>query len=276
VSISQEWLVTEDSATPVWLEITDAFSATGLPGIGDAYTKPGTAITLGYYVTSRTARRRLKSQVMISVTYGYSPRVMPQEPSDTNPQNIDPAQPGYCDVQVSARDITKDWYRAGASAPSLPLSVMEAITDGTATDTGGKPTHKLSRTTEVVVSIVDVPANVPKLSTIYPMMNTRNTNELFGTINEKSAIMLPPRMQRRSGTGLMELQLRWTVDDDYHMQQLADMDPNTGRPKVAAYPTATDPLHASPVYWVTDVIANTAHDTLLTSQQTTLLTDVLS
>ena len=276
VSITQEWLVRESSSPPVYLDTTDAFSATNLPAIGGQYVKPGTVTLLPYYVLSRSARRRSDTQVAISVTYGPSPRLMPSTPSSTNPQNIDPGQPGFCDVQVSSKDVVKDLYRAAATLPSAPFSVMDEITDGTATDTGGKPTVFVSRTWEIVISMTDYPGVLPKLSTINPMIHTRNSTALWGCFSAQTGILLPPRMHRRSGSGLVELQLRWSFDQWYHLQQIPDNDPNTGRPKVENYPTSSDPYHAKPVYWVTDVTSSADHSTLLTTAQNTLLTGVLS
>tara|TARA_Y100001973_G_C5208848_1_gene343752 strand:+ start:9377 stop:10261 length:885 start_codon:yes stop_codon:yes gene_type:complete len=274
VSISQEWLVVDDGKG--FLEITDAFSATGLPSIGSAYAKADGTGTLGYYVQSRSARRRSDSQVVISITYGIDPRSVPANPSNTNPHNVDAAQPGYCDVQVTARDVVKDLYRANATLPTTPLSVMTAITDGTAVDTGGSPTTFISRTWEVTVTIVDYPGNVPKLSTINPMINTRNSTAMWGAFSAHTGVLLPPRASRKSGSGLCELQLRWSFDQWYHLQQIPDIDPTTGRPKVDNYPNSSSALHAKPVYWVTDITDTENHLSLLTLQQNTLLTGVLS
>tara|TARA_R110000824_G_scaffold285916_3_gene474042 strand:+ start:3808 stop:4695 length:888 start_codon:yes stop_codon:yes gene_type:complete len=274
-SISQEWMVRVSGAT-VYLDTTDAFSATGLPAMGGQYLKPGTATLLPYYVLSRTARRRSDTQMAISVTYGPNPRLMPATPSSTNPQNIDPGQPGYCDVQVSSKDVIKDLYRASATLPTPPFNIKTEITDGTATDSGGKPTTFVSRTWEVVVSMTDYPGVLPKLSTINPMIHSRNSVALWGAFGIQYGILMPPRMHRRSGSGLNELQLRWSFDTYYHFLQMSDNDPNTGRPKVEKYPTATDPYHAKPVYWMTDITASADHSTLLTTAQNTLLTSVLS
>lgn len=273
VHLSQEWLVVEDDGS--FMEITDAFSATALPDIGAAYEKADGSGSLGYYAQARSARRRADNQVVISVRYGINPRSISSNPSDTNPQNVDGSQPGFCDVSVTPRDVIRDLYRASASLPGS-LAVKTEITDGTAVDSGGRPTVFVSRMWEVTISIVDYPGNMPKLSTINPMVHTRNSTGLWGCFDAWTGILKPPRIQRKSGSGLQELQLCWSFDQWYHLQQIPDVDPNTGRAKTENYPTATDPLQAKPVYWVTDITGTANHASLLTLQQNNLLTGVLS